>query len=92
MAKTTGKSEDLLGLLALGGTISVLGNLAQADKKRRLQAAYDHVVERYRQLEREYAALRNLNVELQNQVIVLRTENNRLLAEAARKPESNQKP
>lgn len=92
MARAAGKGEDLLGLLALGGAISVAGNLAQAEDKRRLQAAYDLVVARYRQLEREYVALRNLNLELQNQVILLRTENNRLNVEAARKPELDRKP
>jgi len=94
MAKTSGKNQDYLGLLALGSAISVIGNLAQAKDRQdlkvsldRLKEMYDLMLGRYRMLQREYGALRTLNDRLQQQVIELREENNRLLARPADKPQ-----
>jgi uncharacterized membrane protein len=84
MARAPGKSEDYLGLVALG---SVIGNFVQAAGYRKLKGMYDHVLERYRMLQREYAALRSLNDQLQQQVVDLRKENNHLLAQLAEKPQ-----
>ena len=82
MAKALGKNEDFLGLMALGLGI---GNLVQAADRNNLKAMYDHVVGRYRMLHREYATLRSLNDQLQQQVVDLRKENNRLLVQLAEK-------
>jgi uncharacterized protein (DUF3084 family) len=83
MAKTTGRGEDFLGLLAFG---SLVANVAQAENRRKIQTTYDHLVMRYRQLEAEIGALRSYNIHLQKQVMELRGENNRLSAELAGKP------
>jgi hypothetical protein len=63
--------NDALGLVALG---SVIVNLAQSNAQdnlqkahRQLLALYQGLVERYRQMWREYEGLRTMNQELQRQ-------------------------
>lgn len=80
MNKTLAAKNDFLGLVAFG---SVIGNLVQADERRKLQELYRHLVMRYRLLFREYQTFRQVNDELQRQVVALRAENNRLLNEQA---------
>jgi hypothetical protein len=82
MNKAIVAKHDFLGVVAIG---SIIGNLAQAGERteikrqhRALLGLYRHFVGRYKMLLQEYQAFRQVNTDLQNQVLRLREENNRL--------------
>ncbi len=82
MSKTLAVKNDFLGVVAIG---SVIGNLVQANEmgqiKRQSQTLlglYNNLVKRYRMLLQEYQTFRQVNTDLQKQVVALREENNKL--------------
>lgn len=89
MSKTLAVKNDFLGVVAIG---SVIGNLVQANEmgqiKRQhnmLVGLYRTLVARYKMLLQEYQTFRQVNADLQNQVVTLREENNKLQVRLAAK-------
>ncbi len=81
------KGEDFLGLITLG---SLIANLVQVDQRKALQAHYDNMLRRYKQLYSAYSSMKRVNEGLSQEVRTLNTiisrlreENNRLLEELA---------
>jgi len=83
MARTGVKGEDFLGVLAFASGVV---NLIQVADRAKLQTMYNQLLARYRQVQAEYTAMRNLLAQLQKQVVELREKNNQLMAELAKKP------
>lgn len=89
MSKTLAAKNDFLGVVAIG---SVIGNLVQANEmgqiKRQhntLLGLYRNLVARYKMLLQEYQTFRQVNADLQKQVVSLREENNKLQERMAAK-------
>lgn len=89
MSKTLAVKNDFLGVVAIG---SVIGNLVQANgmveiKRQRntLVGLYRNLVARYKMLLQEYQTFRQVNADLQKQVVALREENNKLQERMAAK-------
>ena len=89
MNKTIAAKNDFLGVVAIG---SVIGNLAQAHEQTEIKrqqhtllGLYRHLVSRFKMLLQEYQTFRQVNTDLQKQVVTLREENNQLQERLAEK-------
>ena len=89
MSKTLAVKDDFLGVVAIG---SVIGNLVQANEMGQIKRQHNtlvglfrNLVARYKMLLQEYQTFRQVNVDLQKQVVALREENNKLQARMAAK-------
>ncbi len=95
-------TEDFLGLVTFG---SLIANIFQIASKNRLEDQhnklkadafnlkkhYDGMIERYKQLSREYSSLKNYNAVLSEVNTGLRQENNRLVKKLDTLKEENLK-
>ena len=89
MSKTLAVKDDFLGVVAIG---SVIGNLVQANEMGQIKRQHNtlvglfrNLVARYKMLLQEYQTFRQVNVDLQKQVVALREENNKLQERMAAK-------
>ncbi len=80
MPRTKSESQDILGLFAFA---SAVGNLLQAEDRRKVKALYDNLVARYRDVCGQYQALARLNEELRQEVLDLRGQNDKLQRQMA---------
>lgn len=85
-------AEDFLGLLTFGSLIANIFQIASKNTLEKqhnklkadafnLKKHYDGMIERYKQLSREYLSLKNYNAVLSEVNTGLRQENNRLVKE-----------
>lgn len=82
MHRTQTTAQDFLGIAAF---VSAVGNLVQAADRRKLAVIYKNLVTRYNLLYREYQAFLQVNKQLQEEVLRLRSENNRLVRQVTAK-------
>lgn len=82
MARTKTVDSDLLGIAAF---VSAVGNLVQADNQGKLRALYHNLLSRYRDVCAQYQTLVGVNQQLQQEILDLRAQNNRLQKEMTTK-------
>ena len=75
MSRARTAAWDLLGIAAFA---SAVGNLVQADNRRKLRVLYQNLFARYREVCGQYQALTHVNQQLQREVLDLRAQNDRL--------------
>jgi hypothetical protein len=65
-------------MLGIAAFASAVGNLVQADNRRKLRVLYQNLLARYREVCGQYHTLTQVNQQLQREVLDLRAQNNRL--------------
>jgi len=75
MSRARTASWDMLGIAAFA---SAVGNLVQADNRRKLRVLYQNLLARYREVCGQYQTLTRVNQQLQHEVLDLRAQNDRL--------------
>lgn len=77
-AKTA--NQDLFGLAAFA---SAVFNLLQADDRKKVQTLYENLLTRYRDVCKQYQLLVRITEELRQEVLDLRSQNDKLQKELA---------
>lgn len=80
MPRAKAENQDLLGLFAF---VSAAGNLLQADDRKKMQTLYQNLLTRYRDVCKEYQILARLNEQFRQEILNLRTQNDKLQKDLA---------
>ncbi len=80
MPRAKAANKDVLGLFAFA---SAVVNLVQADDRKKVQTLYQNLLTRYRDVCNEYQLLARLNQQFRQEILDLRSQNDKLQKEVA---------